>query len=158
MPKKAQFRHWTNIISMNLRSNSLCTSGIWTADFIHKGEFSTHNWQSVCGTIITIIMRKISIIFKYVPKCFWHVTRHGTRATCRHVRTLLKYYELHQTPHESKKDEGYFLSWSSLLAYEIPPCKKSRKDASTDSGLGASTQTLVLRGITNFTMKITFVW
>ena len=32
-----------------------------------------------------MIMEKISINFKHVPKCFWH----GTRATCRHVRTLV---------------------------------------------------------------------
>ena len=51
--------------------------------------------------------------------------------------------ELHQTPNESQKAKCTFCGWS----HDLRPHHhgKKRKDAFTDSGLGASTQTLVLR-------------
>ena len=58
----------------------------------------------------------------------------------------LKYYELHQTPHESKKENRYFLSWD-FMTWDLTIWGENKKDASTDSGLGASAQTLVLRRI-----------
>ena len=57
----------------------------------------------------------------------------------------LKYYELHQTPNERQKAKLIFCGG----LHDLRPHHhgKKRKDASTDSGLGASAQTLVLRRI-----------
>jgi len=86
MLKKAQFRHWTKIISMTFSSNSICTSGISTEDFIHKGEFSTHNWQSVWHDCYHYYEKNI-YKFQVRAEMFLarHGTRHDTRATCRHA-------------------------------------------------------------------------
>ena len=58
------------------------------------------------------------------------------------LRTRLKYYELHQTPNERKKAKFTFCGGT----HDLRPHHhgKKRKDASTDSGLGACAQTLVL--------------
>ena len=55
----------------------------------------------------------------------------------------LKYYELYQTRNERQKAKGIFCR----CPHDLRPHHhgKKRKDASTDSGLGASAQTLVLR-------------
>ena len=57
----------------------------------------------------------------------------------------LEYYELHQTPNEKQKEKLIFCPGP----HDLRPHHhgKKRKDASTDSGLGASAQTLVLRRI-----------
>ena len=67
----------------------------------------------------------------------------------------LKYYELHQTPNESQKAKCTFCG----CPHDLRPHHhgKKRKDASTDSGLGASAQTLVLRRITHIESKLSHV-
>ena len=63
--------------------------GFLTTEFIKESFLYTI--EKLYGTFM--IMRKISINFKHVPKSFWHGTARvphaGTRAD-RHVRTLLK--------------------------------------------------------------------
>ena len=68
----------------------------------------------------------------------------------------LKYYELHQTPNERQKAKLIFCR----CPHDLRPHHhgKKRKDASTDSGLGASAQTLVLRRIILKNYDLPEIW
>jgi len=70
------------------------------------------------------------------------------------LRMRLKYYELHQTPHERQKAKLIFCRGPHDLRPQHHG--KKRKDASTDSGLGASAQTLVLRRMKVYFFELTF--